>query len=230
MGRTEGSLLVTMLEILKLGGHKDYVRVSSSELGGVLGVSQQTTSNRLVRLEAEKLVERRRLGKSLGVRLTQRGVDQLAAMHAELKKYFGGGAGTLTFNGKVFTGLREGAYYISHPGYRRQLVSLLGFDPFPGTLNLRLSGGDIDKKRELRLSDGMLVEGFERGLRTFGRAKAFRARVQGHQAAALAIDRTHYDDTVLELISPENLRRSLKLKDGDSLDVEVMLTEEDSGS
>ena len=37
------------------------------------------------------------------------------------------------------------------------------------------------------------------------------------------IERTHYDDTVLELISPVNLRRELKLKDGDELSATVHL-------
>ncbi len=37
------------------------------------------------------------------------------------------------------------------------------------------------------------------------------------KGAALVIERTHYDDTVLELISPVNLRRELKLEDGDEL-------------
>ncbi len=199
--------------------------VSSTELGKRLGLSQQSASNYLVKLEEEGVLERRRHGRSLGVKLTERGMDELSLLRTELERAFGGEKGTLTFSGKVITGLREGAYYISLPGYNKQFVALLGFEPFPGTLNLKLSGEDVEKKRELRLSEGLPISGFEQGLRTYGGARCFPARVEGeYAAAALSIERTHHDDTVLELISPHNLRRVLKLKDGDDVKVEVHLS------
>ncbi len=199
--------------------------VSSTELGQRLGLSQQSASNYLVKLEKEGVVERRRLGRSLGVKLTERGIDELSLLHTELGRAFGREKSTLTFSGKVVTGLREGAFYISLPGYNKQFVALLGFEPFPGTLNLKLSGEDVEKKRELRLSEGMTISSFEQSRRTYGGAKCFRAKVEGaYVAAALSIERTHHDDTVLELISPHNLRRVLKLKDGDDVKVDVYLS------
>jgi riboflavin kinase len=223
-GRAGNSRFLILLEILKLGGTRGYVRVSSTELGKRLGVSQQSVSNNLVKLEADGVVERRRMGRSSGVKLTELGIDELSLLRSELAKGFDEEKRSLSFSGKVISGLREGAYYISLPGYKRQFISLLDFEPFPGTLNLKLSGEDVERKRELRLSDGLTVSGFEQGRRTYGGAKCFRARVNGeHLAAALSIERTHHDDTVLELISPHNLRRLLKLKDGDDVKVEVYL-------
>jgi riboflavin kinase len=224
LSRMRASRIFILLEILKLGGMRSHIKISSTELGERLGVTQQSVSNNLVKLEEEGLLERKRIGRSSGVKLTERGIDELSFLRADLDRGFGEGKGSLSFSGKVFTGLREGAYYISLPGYNRQIVSLLGFEPFPGTLNLKLSGEDVEKKRMLRLSGGLTVNGFEQGRRTFGGAKCFRAKVEGqHLAAALSIDRTHHDDTVLELISPHNLRRFLKLKDGDEVKVEVYL-------
>jgi CTP-dependent riboflavin kinase len=43
-------------------------------------------------------------------------------------------------------------------------------------------------------------------------------------AAVLVIDRTHYDDSVLEIVSPHFLRGALGLKDGDLLDVNVVIS------
>ncbi len=160
----------------------------------------------------------------VGVKLTERGIDELSLLRAELARGFGETMRNMTFAGRVFTGLREGAYYVRLPGYNRQFVKLLGYQPFPGTLNLKLSGEDVDKKRELRMSEGLAISGFEDNMRAYGGAKCFRARVDGkYEAAALAIDRTHHDDTVLELVSPHNLRQVLRLKDGDDVKVQVYL-------
>ena len=129
------------------------------------------------------------------------------------------------FTGRVFSGMREGGYYVSLGGYRRQFTNLLGFIPFPGTLNLRLvSSAQIEQKRLLRSMTGIFIEGFEDRARSYGPARCFRARIgETQKGAALVIERTHYDDTVLELISPVNLRRELKLKDGDELSAAVHL-------
>lgn len=183
------------MEILKLGGMRRSVRVTSTDLGRRLGLSQQSASNNLLKLEEEGLVERKRMGRSSGVKLTERGIDELSQLHFELERAFGEEKSSLTFSGKVFTGLREGAYYMSLSGYKKQFVSLLGFEPFPGTLNLKLSGDDIERKRELRLSEGLRISGFEQGLRSYGGAMCFRARVEDkYVAAALSIERTHHDD------------------------------------
>ena len=44
----------------------------------------------------------------------------------------------------------------------------------------------------------------------------------------LAIDRTHYDDSVIEFIAPVNVRERLGLKDGAEVTLNVRLTEDDS--
>ena len=59
----------------------------------------------------------------------------------------------LDVTGVLFSGLGEGAYYIMIKGYRKQFQSKLGFDPFPGTLNLRLDS-TVDRKIRRDLSFG----------------------------------------------------------------------------
>jgi len=116
-------------------------------------------------------------------------------------------------------------YYIGLEGYKTQLAKALGFEPYAGTLNLRLDGANqAEQKRQLREFDGLRIEGFQRDGRTYGGARCYRATVgkgAGLPAAVLVIDRTHYDDSVLEIISPHHLRGALGLKDGDLLDVNV---------
>ena len=216
--------LRTLIELVKLGARRRLVPLSTSELGRVLHLTQQGASVRLLELEREGMIERGRVGRRLGVRLTSRGYDQVTSLYAELKGVMNRREEFL-FTGWVFSGMREGGYYVSLNGYRRQFTKLLGFIPFPGTLNLRLvSPTQIEQKRLLRSMTGIFIEGFEDRARSYGPAKCFRARIgETQNGAALVIERTHYDDTVLELISPANLRRELKLKDGDELSAAVHL-------
>jgi CTP-dependent riboflavin kinase len=54
--------------------------------------------------------------------------------------------------------------------------------------------------------------------------KAFKAKIAGkYPGAVLAIERTHYDNSVLEVISPLNIRKVLKLSDGDECSVTAFL-------
>ncbi len=218
--------IVTLLELLKARAAYTYVPVPSSALGRSLGLSQQAASNRLVELEGAGLVERRRSGRGLSVKLTERGLDLVYSFYGALKGEVEGQEGECKFTGTLFRGLGEGAYYISHSGYAKQFVSALGFEPFPGTLNLRLTSPvQVEQRRQLQFLKGVEIHGFEDGRRTFGPAKCFRAEVGAkYPGAVLAIERTHYDDSVLEIISPVNLRRAMKLKDGDQCEVSVFLT------
>ncbi len=131
----------------------------------------------------------------------------------------------MELHGKVFSGLGEGAYYVSMNGYRRQFISKLGFDPFPGTLNVRLlSAVDRKMRKELGVAKGIHIEGFDDGKRTYGGAECFKAVVNGEvKAAVLVLERTSHDDTVMELISPLNVRETLDLSEGDRIDVKVVL-------
>ena len=78
----------------------------------------------------------------------------------------------------------------------------------------------MEHKRELRSYHGLKIEGFANGKRTYGGARCYRATVNGrYPAAVLVIDRTHYDDSVMEIISPVNFRKELGLKNGDKVNV-----------
>ena len=45
----------------------------------------------------------------------------------------------MILKGIIFTGLGEGAYYMSLEGYKKQFKKHLNFIPYPGTLNLRMA-------------------------------------------------------------------------------------------
>lgn len=129
---------------------------------------------------------------------------------------------SVEFHGEVFSGLGRGAYYVGHPGFRKRFAELLGYEPFPGTLNLRLSTKDeINARTRLRSAPGNSTEGFTFGGREFSSVKCFEGAMRG-QAVVLTIPKiTEYDDSVLEIIAPVKLRDSLALIDGQSVTVSL---------
>ncbi len=116
--------------------------------------------------------------------------------------------------GKVAPGLGEGRYYISREGYRRQFSEKLGFDPSPGTLNLKL-----DDPFTLDDSGSIEIEGFSEEGRSFGGCRCLPAEIGGVKGAVVRPERSSYPSTLLEIIAPVNLREALSLSDGDEVEV-----------
>ncbi|MCL4355815.1 MAG: DUF120 domain-containing protein [Nitrososphaerota archaeon] len=219
--------LTTLLHLVRLGAVNSFVNVTTGMLGESLGLSQQAASLRLSDLQRVGLAERAHSGRGLAVRLTEAGLDAVETFLADVGANLERGKDTMQFRGTVSAGLKEGAYYVSLKGYAEGFARALHFEPFPGTLNLRLTTeAMIGQRRRLELLKGIEIPGFSDGRRSYGGVKCFRAKIAGkHPGAVLAIERTHHDSSVLEVISPVDLRKSLGLEDGDECAVMTYLGE-----
>jgi riboflavin kinase, archaea type len=183
-------------------------------------LSQQTASRRLIEMEKQGLIERSAKGRTQKVKITKLGLASLGEMYRMLKPAFEGPKGVLTIKATVFSGLSEGSYYMSMEGYRRQFRSKLGFDPFPGTLNLRVTRDSMSSRRELENHPFVPIDGFADKERTYGGARCYLVTVAGKVRGAIVVPiRAHYGEDVIEIIAPENLRKRLRLKDGDVVEV-----------
>jgi riboflavin kinase len=120
------------------------------------------------------------------------------------------------------SGVGEGRYYVSLQGYRKQFIEKLNFDPFPGTLNIKINKEHLYFRRKLDEEEGVKIEGFSTEDRTFGEVKAFRCRINGIEGAVVLPQRTHYPADIIEVISEVRIREKLNLKDGDTVNVEVI--------
>jgi riboflavin kinase len=208
-----------------MGAHRRIARISTEYLAGKLGMSQQTASRYLIDLDNKGWIERTITAEGCLIRITDSGVKELQKLYSNLRYlmeivY----PPSVTLEGTVFTGLGEGAYYISKEQYRKQFIEKLGFDPYPGTLNLKLTTDyDIKTRAELDAYPAIEVEGFVNEDRTFGSVKCYPVTIENKEKGALlSALRSHYDASVLEIISPVPLRKHLKLKDGHKVKVEVL--------
>jgi riboflavin kinase len=214
------SLLITLYKLIEVGAFPDEVIFTTTELAKLVGSSQQTASRHLIELEKMGLIHRVKLGRRESIKITAGGVKHLDNMFLTLKRAFELKRTEVAFEGTLFSGMGEGAYYISQSGYGNQFVSKLGFEPYPGTLNLRVREEDQEDVRLLEASPFILIEGFTNGNRSFGPAKCFRGTIAEKVEGALIVPvRTHYSGDVVELISKEFLRKLLHLEDGDTVKI-----------
>jgi riboflavin kinase len=206
-------------QLATIGALHDHVFISSSQLAERLGVSQQTASRKILELLGSGLILRRMGTRKQHIRIAPIGVDVLRHEFADYKQLFAGGERVIV-RGKIVTGLGEGRYYISRDGYRKAFGSILGFDPYPGTLNIEVEPLDREKVAELKEADGFTIEPFQSEGRTFGAVKFFRAMIGGVEAAAIFPLRSHHVN-VIELVSPHCLREELALTDGAEVEISL---------
>lgn len=125
----------------------------------------------------------------------------------------------ITLKGRVFSGGGTGSFFVNLPWAKRQFEEKLGFNPYPGTLNLQLSPG-TDAKELRNAKKGIKIkspEDFHKGL-------CFKALIMEKLWGAVVVpDVPGYPHDLLEILAPVNLRETLGLKDGLEIEVTVWL-------
>ncbi len=119
----------------------------------------------------------------------------------------------LEITGRVSKGLGKGRYFIGKKGYASQIIENFAFEPYPGTLNLLISGSEAPKVRKLMRTRGILIAGFHEGGRAFGGVTAYRSELKGISCAVL-FPKLSKEKGRIEVISDRNLRKALGLKEG----------------
>ncbi len=209
-------------------GSQKAIHISSVEFGGILDLSQQTASRRIKNLEDLGWIERKIDGKSQTIRITKKGADVMLAMFKHLKQILE----NILIVGEVFEGMKEGGYYVAIKGYFTQFKSKLGFEPYLGTLNLKLNDLNNALLREnMNNKLPVVIDGFtdDNVGRTYGHVHCYDCYVSRlddqhnkHKAAILDIKRTHHKKNVIEILAKPYLRDYFNLKDGDILRIELI--------
>ena len=121
--------------------------------------------------------------------------------------------------GRVFSGQGEGKKYVALSWVKQQIKEKLGFNPYPGTLNLRLDEENVkrrvllERSAELRLCHS---EGYCTGL-------LFKASLDGVACGVVIPQVESYPENVLEVVASVNLKQELRLRDGDLVTVAVFV-------
>ncbi len=205
-----------LLYLLSKGAHKEAVRITTFDIADAIGASQQTASRKLLESISDGYVSR--WGRNL--MLTQKGKEQLARIYRTLKTAFE--QPKFQFKGKVVSGVGDGKYYLSLPGYAKPLEKHFGFKPYPGTLNLEIPPEQLELRLQLKAKNALTIPGFSHKGRELGPIHCFPCKIGKISGVLVFPERSHHGLNVLELMAHVDLRKALGLKDGRALFVEVM--------
>jgi len=124
----------------------------------------------------------------------------------------------VVLKGKVFSGNKRGKRFVNLPWVKRQINEKLGFNPYIGTLNLRLPNeAGVNELREVNGIKIVPEKGYYEG-------KCFKALVMGKVEGAVVLpDFPEYPPDLLEILAPVNLRKTLGLKDGVEIEVTIRI-------
>ena len=127
-----------------------------------------------------------------------------------------------TITGKVVTGKQQASFFTQLDWTKEQCLEKLGFEPYPGTLNLKITPDQMPVAEYVRQSAVLeLVPPDD----DYCSAQIFPG-VMGEIDVAIVLlpesARVHEVD-ILEVIAPVHLRKSLTLQDGDSVIISICL-------
>lgn len=214
--------VIVLLALLKMKTQDGSIFTSSTNLASAIGVSQQTAIRYLKELEDGRLIKRTLTARGENVEIGDGGLSLLRETYGTLVNVFTSlSASCISFSGILFTGIGEGAYYVSQKPYMGQFSSKLGFTPYPGTLNLRLiEQENLVKYLQMLSYPPTLVLGFRSANRTYGDVLCYKISLEKRYPGAVVRSvRSLYDSSVVEIISPLRLRREMKIGDGSRISV-----------
>ncbi|SDJ57315.1 CTP-dependent riboflavin kinase [Halovenus aranensis] len=224
--RALDSAEVLTLKHLALVGALDGERkLSCATLAERLDASTQTASRRLQRLEEEGFIVRDVVSDGQWITISDDGRRRLRTEYETYRRIFEADE-ELSLSGTVTSGMGEGRHYITLSGYMRQFREKLGYEPFPGTLNVDLTEESIRARTRLDTLDPVVIDGWESEDRTYGPAYCFPATLTVEndpyaETHVITPERTHHGDDHLELIAPEKLRDVLPVEDGTEVTIRV---------
>ena len=215
--------ILTLTQLIAQGARHNFVPITTSSLGKSINKSQQSASKHLRELEEDGFIERIMNGRKFSVKITSKGYSEMVKLSSILKSSLNSFPSFVELKGTLVSGMGEGAYYMSLKGYTKQFKSKINYIPFPGTLNVKLHEKEyIEAAQQLRTLNGVTVKGFCDSKRTYGWVKCFKAKLNNSIDCELIIlERTHHDDSIIELISKTNIRKTAKLQDGSKLTIRI---------
>ena len=215
--------ILTLAYLLSKGARHNFVQITTSSLGKSIKKSQQAASKHILELENGGFIDRLMTGRKLSVKITQKGYSELVKLHSVLGFSLDSFPSHIELSGSVVSGLGEGSYYMSLKGYTKQFKVKVGYIPFPGTLNIKLNQLQTTQIiQQLDEFDNIMIEPFSDGKRTYGWVKCFHVMLNNSiKCELIRLERTHHDNSVIELISKNNLRKTGRLETGSKVTVKI---------
>ncbi|PBO85171.1 MAG: riboflavin kinase [Thaumarchaeota archaeon] len=215
--------ILTLSYLLSKGAKHNYVTITTDSLGKNIKKSQQSASKHLLELEQNQFIERIISGRNISIKITSKGYSEMVKLSTILQKSLNSFPSHVEIKGTLVSGMGEGAYYMGLKGYTKQFKSKIGYVPFPGTLNVKINQKIHQEAIQQFVNlNGIDINSFSDGKRTYGWVKCFPAKINNSvDCNLILLERTHHDNSVVELISKLCLRKTAKLKDGSKISIKI---------
>ena len=125
----------------------------------------------------------------------------------------------IEFSGTVISGNGDGKKFMELPWVKQQITEKLGFTPYAGTLNLKLTEESAKQRKLVEKTPSAKVlpaDGYSKGL-------LFKAFIGIVQCAIVIPQVAGYPNDLLEVIASVYLREALQLEDGCEITVTANL-------
>jgi CTP-dependent riboflavin kinase len=117
--------------------------------------------------------------------------------------------------------LREAGHFTQIPWVKRQFISKLSIDPYPGTLNLEIVDPEsLQSFNSLKTKKGVEIIPENP---SFCSAQCYSVLIGGRLKGAIVLPMVeNYPENKMELIASEKIKEALSLNTGDLLEVETL--------
>ena len=128
---------------------------------------------------------------------------------------------SIVVKGQIVTGIGVGSRFIGMEWVREQILEKLGFDPYLGTLNVRMDEENSQQYHSLlERKEGLLIEPLDERYRP---GVCYRSRINERVDGAIVVPIVpDYPADLVEIVAPVNLRERLGLRDGSEVTVEIL--------
>ena len=121
-------------------------------------------------------------------------------------------------SGTVASGKGDGSRFTELDWVKKQFVEKIGFEPFPGTLNVLLKDATNRDILEVNKERTVAIEPPDK---SYCKGIALRTTISSAVIGAIIVPEVPgYNLDLLEIVAPMNLRGRLHLKDGDTITLE----------
>ena len=134
-------------------------------------------------------------------------------------------SGEILVTGVVFSDLGRAGAFLGIDWVRDAVRERVGFDPYPGTLNVRARGPDLDRWEQVRRHGVKLLlpspdPGFCNAFLFTGSLEGWESRPGSRERVAVVVPEVEeYPADKLEIIAEVSLKQTRSVRDGDELTV-----------
>ncbi len=123
---------------------------------------------------------------------------------------------SVVVRGTIVRGVGEAVNFTQIDWLQDQCEEKFGFRPHPGTLNLKLSGEDLDRWLSIRSDDGTPVVP---PMPDFCSSKGFAVQIGAVRGAVIYPLVDGYPEDVVEIMAPVHLKDTQGWSDGETISV-----------